>query len=84
MQEEIEGLVAESLGPLTAAGHTPVVLASPAVRGVVHQILEPHIPGVAVLGYNEVVQGVEVESMGYVQWPESKPKAPSREAVGAA
>ena len=84
LASELAGLVAESLGPLTAAGHTPVVLASPAVRGVVHQILEPHIPGVAVLGYNEVVQGVEVESMGYVQWPESKPKAPSREAVGAA
>jgi len=84
---ELAGLVAQSLAPLTAAGHTPVVLASPAVRGVMSQILEPHIPGVSVLGYNEVVQGVEVESMGYVQWPESKPKAPSRGAastVGAA
>ncbi len=84
LASELAGLVAESLSSLTAAGHTPVVLASPSVRGVVHQILEPHIPGVAVLGYNEVVQGVEVESMGYVQWPESKPKAPTRESVGAA
>lgn len=81
---ELAGLVAEALAPLTAAGHTPVVLASPAVRGVMHQVLEPHIHGVAVLGYNEVVQGIEVESMGYVQWPESKPKAPSKSAVGVA
>ena len=84
LASELAGLIAESLAPLTAAGHTPVVLASPAVRGVMFQILEPHIQGVAVLGYNEIDQGVEVESLGYVQWPETQPKAPSREAVGAA
>jgi flagellar biosynthesis component FlhA len=43
------------------------VLASPSVRAQVRQILEPHIAEVAVLGYNEVVRGTDVESVGLVQ-----------------
>ncbi len=58
--------VAQSLEPVIAAGHQPVVIASPQVRATVRQILEPHIPTAAVLGYNEIVSGVEVESMGLV------------------
>jgi len=81
---ELAGRVLEALAPLTAAGHTAVVLASPGVRGVMHQILEPHVPSIAVLGYNEIVQGIEVESMGYVTWPETQPQAPSaEEPIGA-
>jgi flagellar biosynthesis protein FlhA len=81
---ELAGKVLEALAPLTAAGHAAVVLASPGVRGVMHQILEPHVPSIAVLGYNEIVQGIEVESMGYVTWPETAPQAPSaEEPVGA-
>ncbi|HED54747.1 MAG TPA: flagellar biosynthesis protein FlhA [Phycisphaerales bacterium] len=80
---ELAGRVLESLSSLTAAGHAPIVLASPAVRGVMHQILEPHVPGVTVLGYNEIVQGVEVESMGFVTWPEASEAGTAGEAVGA-
>lgn len=81
---ELAGRVLEALAPLTAAGHAAVVLASPGVRGVMHQILEPHVPSIAVLGYNEIVQGIEVESMGYVTWPETAPQAPSaEEPIGA-
>ncbi|MCB9848450.1 MAG: flagellar biosynthesis protein FlhA [Phycisphaeraceae bacterium] len=58
--------VASALEPVVAAGAQPVVIASPQVRAVVRQILEPHIPAAAVLGYNEIVSGVEVESMGLV------------------
>ena len=47
-----------------------LVAASPAVRAQIREILEPHLPTAAVLGYNEVVQGVEVESMGLVTLPE--------------
>ena len=52
---------------LIAAGHAPVVLASPQVRAQVRRLLEPHLPNAAVLGYNEVSKGVEVESVGLVQ-----------------
>ena len=43
-----------------------MVLASPQVRAQVRALLEPHLPSVAVMGYNEVSKGVEVESMGLV------------------
>jgi flagellar biosynthesis protein FlhA len=61
--------VAEALGPVTTGGHAPVVVASPQVRAVVRQIVEPHLPTIVVLGYNEIVPEVEVESMGLVSPP---------------
>ena len=80
--------VLEALAPLTAAGHQPVILASPPVRGPLFEILRPHVPDLAVLGYNEIVPGIEIESMGYARWPEeqspaSQPAGQSS-AVGAA
>jgi flagellar biosynthesis protein FlhA len=57
---------------LLQAGHQPVVLASPQVRGQVRRLLEPHLPTAAVLGYNEVSKGVEVESLGLVQMDSGK------------
>jgi len=49
---------------LIQQGHQPVVLASPQVRGQVRRLLEPHLPNAAVMGYNEVSKGVDVESVG--------------------
>jgi flagellar biosynthesis protein FlhA len=69
--EEVVG----ALKRVTAAGGHPVVIASPQVRGAVRQIVEPHLPAVAVLGYNEVATGVEVESMGLVPVPASLARA---------
>jgi flagellar biosynthesis protein FlhA len=74
MPADVASLVAaqivRGLEPVTAGGHLPVVIASPQVRAVVRQLLEPHDPTIAVLGYNEVASGVEVESMGLVTLPE--------------
>ena len=74
--------VAESARPLADLGRPVVVLASPSVRAQVRQILEPHIAGVAVLGYNEVVRGTDLESVGLVQLTAAT--APSQATVGAA
>ena len=54
---------------VTDGGHHPVVIASPQVRAVVRQLLEPHLPSVAVLSYNEVIAGVAVESQALVMPP---------------
>jgi flagellar biosynthesis protein FlhA len=59
----------ETAQPLVAAGRSIVVVTSPAVRAQVRQLLEPHVPGVVVLGYNEIAKGVDVESVGLVQRP---------------
>ncbi len=58
--------VGRALERLTAAGHGAVVVASPQVRAAVKQIVEPYIPGVTVLGYNEIVSDLEVESVALV------------------
>jgi flagellar biosynthesis protein FlhA len=63
-----------ALQQVTAAGHRPVVIASPQVRAVVRQVLETRLPAAAVLGYNEIAAGVEVESVALVS-PDS-PAAP--------
>lgn len=57
------------------AGLPPVVIASPQVRAVVRQVLEPRLPTIAVLGYNEIVSGVEVESLSLIMPPDAKPVA---------
>ncbi len=62
--------VIDALQPVVKGGHAPVVIASPQVRAQVKQIVEPHLPGVVVLGYNEIVAEVEVESMGLVSLPQ--------------
>ena len=64
----VAAALVEELQRLMHAGHHPVVLASPPVRKPVRTILEPHLPTAAVLGYNEVAQGVEVESLGVVEY----------------
>jgi len=68
---QVSAQIARALTLVTDQGHLPVIIASPQVRSVVRQILEPHVPGVAVLGYNEVASGIEVESLALVMPPET-------------
>jgi len=78
---QVAAQILRAIQGLTAGGHQPVILASPQVRAVVRQIVSPHLPNVAVLGYNEIVPGVEVESVALVGVPasESRP-APAMSA----
>ncbi len=63
---EVATKIAEGLGSVNARGGLPVVIASPQVRNAVWQIIEPHVPAVAVLGYNEIVPGINVESVSLI------------------
>lgn len=65
--------ILRELQRLIQAGHPPVVLASPQVRAQVRRLLEPHLPAVAVLGYNEVSKGIAIESLGLAQLDEASP-----------
>ncbi len=65
----VAAIVAE-LNKLVRAGRQPVVITSPQVRAQVRRLIEPHLPHAAVLGYNEVSKGVEVESLGLAQLEE--------------
>jgi flagellar biosynthesis protein FlhA len=81
LANRIARAVSETARPLAEAGRRIVVLASPSVRAQVRQLLEPHIADVAVLGYNEVVRGTDVESVGLVQ---VQPSAAASSRAGAA
>jgi flagellar biosynthesis protein FlhA len=63
----IAAAVGSTADPLLAAGHQLVILTAPTVRAQLKQILDPHLPTAAVLSYNEIVEDLDVESMGLVQ-----------------
>ncbi len=77
----ITAAILEETQRLIHAGYNPVVLASPQVRAQVRQLVEPHSPTCAVLGYNEVSKGVEVESLGLVSSSPPAPPAPAPQAT---
>lgn len=49
-----------------AGGNTVAVLCSPQVRMWVRRLIEPVLPHIPVLAYNEIVRGIEVRSLGLV------------------
>ena len=65
-QQQLQQRAAEKLGELTAAGRSALVLCSPQVRSAVRRLLEPALPSVAVLAYNEVVPEVAVEAVAMI------------------
>ncbi|MBZ0172473.1 MAG: flagellar biosynthesis protein FlhA, partial [Phycisphaerales bacterium] len=84
VSQRLAGRVTEALQRVVNAGHQPVVVASPQVRGVVWQMVSPHLPRVAVLGYNEVVADVDVESVALVTDPGETPSRESEKSVAVA
>ena len=56
--------IAAAARPLAQAGLPVVVVASRASRAALARMLAPHIPGSAVLAYDELVRGIEVERVG--------------------
>jgi flagellar biosynthesis protein FlhA len=53
--------VAAAARPLAEAGLPVVVVASRGARAALARLLTPHIPGCAVLAFDELVRGIEVE-----------------------
>lgn len=57
---------------LVGAGHLPIILCSPQVRGPLYQLLSPRLPHVTILAYNEIVNEVDVESVALVSEPQAE------------
>ena len=75
--------IVDAIDPLVRAGRHPVVIASPQVRSVIRQIIEPMLPIAAVLGYHEVVADIEVESFGLVTMGETSAQADAKSGKNA-
>jgi hypothetical protein len=58
--------LSDVLGELTKAGRSAVVLCNSKIRGRLRWLIEPTLPQVAVLAYNEVVPGIAVEVVAVV------------------
>ncbi len=54
-----------------------VILCSPQVRAWLRRMIEPAMAHVAVLAYNEIVRGVEVQSVGMVVLKDEPENVPS-------
>jgi flagellar biosynthesis protein FlhA len=63
---QVTEAVASNISKLMQQGFGGVVLCSPQVRAFVRKLVEPSLPAVAVLSYNEIVKGINVESVGIV------------------
>ncbi len=81
--QRVSDAVGRGLAKVTAAGAHPVVIASPTVRAAVRQIIEPAHASAAVLGYNEVSTGVDVESVALVG-PLDMPRGAVAGTIGSA
>ena len=66
LARQIAERVAEHIAKLLQQGYSGVVLCSPQVRAYVRRLIEASLPTVAVLSYNEIVKGINVESVGVV------------------
>jgi flagellar biosynthesis protein FlhA len=64
--QKIVQQISEKTSELTQSGRSAVVLCSPHIRSVVRRMIEATLPGVAVLGYNEVPAELAVEAVGMV------------------
>ncbi len=49
-----------------AGGQAVAILASPQIRMWMRRLVEPALPHVPVMAYNEIVRGIEVQSLGLV------------------
>jgi flagellar biosynthesis protein FlhA len=64
--QQIVQRIATRAAELTQTGRSAVVLCSPQVRGALRRMIESSLPAVAVMSYNEIVQGISVEAVGLV------------------
>jgi len=58
--------ISEQLNKLVQSGNQPIILASPAIRMYLRQLLERSMQDVPVLSYNELEPDVEIQSVGGV------------------
>ncbi len=68
LQRRVVGAIRKEVEKATSAagGRAPVILCPPQIRAWVRKMIDIQLPTVAVLSYNEIVRGVEVDSHGMV------------------
>ncbi|MBI9017116.1 MAG: flagellar biosynthesis protein FlhA [Phycisphaerae bacterium] len=63
---QIAQAAVKQLERLIMTGAAPVMLTSPQIRSALRKLMAAHLPNIAVLAYNEIVKGINIESVGMV------------------
>ncbi len=66
MANQIVQAILKNLNSLLDVGAHPVILCSPQIRLLLRRLLSPHLANVVTLAYNEIVKGVNIESVAMV------------------
>ena len=66
VQELIESTATSLVGVQQQVGRLPAILCSPRIRLPLYQLLERHIPAVAVISYSELIPDIQVEQVGTI------------------
>ncbi len=64
--QQIVQRIAARVTELTQTGRSAVLLCSPQIRSSLRKMIESNLPQVAVLSFNEIVQGISVEAVALV------------------
>lgn len=65
-QRIVNGVVSQA-ERMTLMGRQPIALVSPRIRLPLRRLLERSLPQVVLLSFNEIIPGIEVESLGVVK-----------------
>ncbi|MFW5775178.1 MAG: flagellar biosynthesis protein FlhA [Chitinivibrionales bacterium] len=64
------GRVLEAVGQqvqqVKEVGEVPIIICSPTIRSQVKRLTENNYPDIVVLSYNEIIPGVEIQSLGMI------------------
>jgi len=64
--QQISQRIAEKVAEVQQSGRNAVILCNPKIRAPLRRMLETSLPTVAVLAYNEIVNGIGVEAVALV------------------
>lgn len=63
--------VQRAVETFTSRGLLPVLLATPAVRRQLRNLLGHYLPQVAIVSHNEIAEGVRIQSLGVIMWSDA-------------
>lgn len=76
MMQKFLAVLKENTTRATQAGHHPIVLTSPHIRGHIKRLSRRTLPNLIVLSYNEIIEDIQVTSLGTIRAQGTFPNPP--------
>lgn len=81
IMQKFLGILRENSNKITQAGHQAIILTSPQIRRHIKYLSRRTLPSLVVLSYNEIVQDIQITSVGTIKIQGVSP-GPARPANG--